>query len=70
MPYRSLSCWPPYKKVDTCANKMRQHDNQYPHNFILTLGGLICRTVHNHPDPENRPENADKSDKSEKADND
>ncbi len=49
---------------------MSQRDNQYPHNFILALGGLICRTVHNHPYPENGPENADQSDKSEKADKD
>lgn len=70
MPYYALSFWPPHKKVDTGANKMRQRDNQYPHNFILALRGLICRTVHNHPDPENGPENADQSDKSEKANKD
>lgn len=44
---------------------MRQCDNQYPYHFVLALGGLVCCTVHKHPDPEDRPENADESDQAD-----
>jgi hypothetical protein len=45
---------PANEKVDKSPNPVSENDNKDPNDFVVALIGLFRRTVHDHPNPEDR----------------
>jgi hypothetical protein len=61
---------PANEVIDERSDPVSEDDNQYPNDLIVSLIRLFRRTLHDHPNPENRPRDANEQKKKRKAKSD